>query len=75
MEYYRKSNNNKTRQSNVIQGETLQVRIDGELRQFINQLSKELDEPKSKTVRDILHNFFLDQKQQQMKADIEAMFS
>jgi hypothetical protein len=79
-EYYRKYKQNKTRQGyviqeNLLQGETLQVRIDGELKQFLNELSKDLNEPKSKTVRDILTSFMIDQKQQQMKADIDHMFS
>lgn len=50
-------------QKNVIhKGKTFQFRADGELRRYIENLAQELTQPDSKVIKDILEDFFLEQK-------------
>lgn len=58
-------------QSDVIHnGKTFQFRADYELRKNIENLAKGLDQSDAKVIKDILENFFLDQKIKQQKFEI-----
>ena len=58
-------------QSDVIhKGKTFQFRADYELRENIENLAKGLDQSDAKVIKDILENFFLDQKIKQQKFEI-----
>jgi len=61
-------------QKNVIQkGKTFQVRADYELTKLIQDLAKELGQADSKVIKDILEDFFLDQKIKQQKFELEGI--
>ena len=52
-------------------GKTLQIRIDNELNNALDSLSKELNQNPSKIARDVLEDFFLTKKLQDQKEDID----
>ena len=61
-------------QKNVIhKGKTFQFRADGELRNCIENLSKEHDQSDSKTIKDILEDFFLEQKFEDQKFELSDL--
>lgn len=71
--YYGKHRHKKSLvlQNNVIhKGKTLQLRLDYELLNNIEKLAKELNQNPSKVAKDILRDFFLDQKIKQQKFEI-----
>lgn len=60
--------------TNVIQkGKTFQIRADYELTKLIQDLAKELNQKDAKVIKDILEDFFLDQKLKQQKLDLEGI--
>jgi len=59
-------------QKDVIQkGKTFQIRADYELTKLIQDLAKELNQKDAKVIKDILEDFFLDQKLKRQKFEIE----
>ncbi len=57
---------------NVIhKGKTFQIRVDYELRKYIETLAKENNESDSKAIKDILEDFFLEQTLKEQKEDVE----
>ena len=62
--------NNLVLPTNVLQSKTLQVRMDTELYSNIESLAKELNQTVSKVTKDILEDFFLDQKLKQQKFEL-----
>ena len=54
-------------------GESFHFRADYELSKNIKDLSKELDHSVSKIIKDILEDFFLDQKLKQQKYELEGL--
>ena len=52
---------------------TIHFRPDLELENDITGLAKELGQTKSKVIKDVLRDFFLDQKLKQQKLDLEGM--
>lgn len=74
--YYGKHRHKKSLalQNNVIQkGKTLQLRLDYELLNDIENLAIELNQNPSRVAKDILRDFFLDQKQKQNKYELEGI--
>jgi hypothetical protein len=59
--------------NDVIQSKTLQVRLDAELYSDIGNLAKELNQTVSKVTKDILEDFFLDQKIKQQKFELSDL--
>lgn len=60
--------------TNVIQkGKTFQIRADYELTNLIQDLAKELSQKDAKVIKDILEDFFLDQKLKQQKLELEGI--
>ncbi|MBP9583508.1 MAG: hypothetical protein KBE38_15210 [Ignavibacterium sp.] len=61
-------------QSEVIyKGKTFQFRADYELRENIENLAKGLDQSDAKVIKDILDNFFLDQKLKRQQFELEGI--
>ena len=61
-------------QSEVIyKGKTFQFRADYELRENIENLAKGLDQSDAKVIKDILENFFLDQKLNCQQFELEGI--
>lgn len=61
-------------QSEVIyKGKTFQFRADYELRENIENLAKGLDQSDAKVIKDILENFFLDQKLKRQQFELEGI--
>ena len=58
----RKRSNYVIHQDVIHKGKTFQFRADEELRTYIENLSKELNQADAKTIKDILEDFFLEQK-------------
>ena len=59
---------------NVIQkGKTFQIRADYELTKLIQDLAKELGQKDAKVIKDILDDFFLDQKLKQQKFELSDL--
>ena len=57
--------------TNVIQkGKTFQIRADYELTKLIQGLAKELNQKDAKVIKDILRDFFLDQKLKRQQFEI-----
>ena len=52
-------------------GESFHFRADFDLANNIKSLSKELDQTISKVIKDILRDFFLEQKLREQKEDVE----
>lgn len=58
--------------SNVEQkGESYHFRANGELSDKINNLAKELNQGKSKVIKDILNDFFLDKEKIAWQKEVE----
>ena len=54
-------------------GESFHFRADADLSKNIKDLSKELDHSISKVIKDILEDFFLDQKIKQQKFELSDL--
>lgn len=69
-----KRKNNLVLPNIVIQkSKTLQVRMDNELYSNVENLAKELNQTVSKVTKDILEDFFLDQKLKQQQFELEGL--
>lgn len=68
-----KHKNNLVLPSNVIQSKTLQVRMDTELYSNLENLARELNQTVSKVTKDILEDFFLDQKIKRQEFEISDL--
>ena len=68
-----KHKNNLVLPSNVIQSKTLQVRMDTELYSNLENLAREFNQTVSKVTKDILEDFFLDQKIKRQEFEISDL--
>lgn len=55
----------------IHKGKTFQFRADAELKKYIESLSELLDQSESKIIKDILEDFFLEQRLREQKEDVE----
>lgn len=77
MENFYNFKGNKKRSNYVIQrnvihkGKTFQFRADGELTKNIQDIAREFNESESKTIKDILTDFFLEQNMKEQAEDVK----
>jgi len=57
----------------IHKSKTFQFRADFELSRYIENLSKELEQSDSKTIKDILEDFFLERKLKEHAEELEGL--
>ena len=72
--HYRQRSNYVIHGNVIHKGKTFQFRADGELRKNIENLSKELNrQADAKTIKDILEDFFLEQKLREQRFELSDL--
>lgn len=68
---HKRRNNYVLQKNTTHKSKTFQFRADNELKNYIQNLSKELNQSDSKTIKDILEDSFLEQKLKNQKEEIK----